>query len=223
MAGSTPIYGFPYPEATDLVADYPALGQELAEDIEAALPTVGGLAPATPTTIANSGGSASLTGNTVTFTGVSSVSLNGCFTGGDYDNYRLIFRATTSQDAEIRFRWRASGSDQSAGNYVGQTAILATGTWTNLQSTDTGTYLVINYTDNPNNDECSGDLTAGSPQAANNSFLYGSTYGGRSGTTLGAFIAVGGRYNGTTGYDGFTIYPSAGTITGTVSVYGYKS
>jgi hypothetical protein len=83
MAGSTPVYGFPYPEATDLVADYPALGQELAEDIEAALPTLGGLAPATPTSIANSGGSASLSGNTVTFTGVSSVSLNGCFTG-DY-------------------------------------------------------------------------------------------------------------------------------------------
>ena len=37
MAGSTPIYGFPYPEATDLVADYPALGQQLAEDVEDAL------------------------------------------------------------------------------------------------------------------------------------------------------------------------------------------
>lgn len=34
MAGATPIYGFPYPQASDLVANYPALGQDLAEDVE---------------------------------------------------------------------------------------------------------------------------------------------------------------------------------------------
>jgi hypothetical protein len=39
--GTTPIYGFPYPDPSDLVANYPALGQELAEDIEAVLPTLG--------------------------------------------------------------------------------------------------------------------------------------------------------------------------------------
>lgn len=37
MPGSTPIYGFPYPLSTDLVANYPALGQQLAEDVETAL------------------------------------------------------------------------------------------------------------------------------------------------------------------------------------------
>jgi len=40
MPGTTPVYGFPYPEPTDLVADYPALGQQLAEDIEDVLPTL---------------------------------------------------------------------------------------------------------------------------------------------------------------------------------------
>lgn len=34
MPGTTPVYGFPYPQSTDLVADYPALGQQLATDIE---------------------------------------------------------------------------------------------------------------------------------------------------------------------------------------------
>jgi hypothetical protein len=37
MAGSTPIYGFPYPQPSDLVANYPALGQQLAEDVETEL------------------------------------------------------------------------------------------------------------------------------------------------------------------------------------------
>jgi len=35
--GTTPIYGFPYPDASDLVANYPALGQQLAEDVEDAI------------------------------------------------------------------------------------------------------------------------------------------------------------------------------------------
>ena len=37
MPGSTPIYGFPYPLSTDLVANYPAVGLELATDVETAL------------------------------------------------------------------------------------------------------------------------------------------------------------------------------------------
>jgi hypothetical protein len=37
MPGSTPIFGFPYPDPSDLVANYPALGQQLAEDVEDAI------------------------------------------------------------------------------------------------------------------------------------------------------------------------------------------
>jgi hypothetical protein len=32
--GTTPVFGFPYPDPSDLVANYPALGQQLAEDVE---------------------------------------------------------------------------------------------------------------------------------------------------------------------------------------------
>jgi hypothetical protein len=35
--GTTPIFGFPYPDPSDLVANYPALGQQLAEDVEDAI------------------------------------------------------------------------------------------------------------------------------------------------------------------------------------------
>ena len=48
MAGNTPIYGLPYPEPTDLVADYPALGQQLAEDLDDKLPTYAATAPSSP-------------------------------------------------------------------------------------------------------------------------------------------------------------------------------
>jgi hypothetical protein len=48
MAGSTPIYGIPYPESSDLVANYPALGESLAEQVEDKLPTYSATAPTSP-------------------------------------------------------------------------------------------------------------------------------------------------------------------------------
>ena len=48
MSGNTPTYGIPYPEATDLVADYPALGQSLATTVDDKLPTLAATAPSTP-------------------------------------------------------------------------------------------------------------------------------------------------------------------------------
>jgi hypothetical protein len=35
--GTTPIFGFPYPDPSDLVANYPATAQQLAEDVEDAI------------------------------------------------------------------------------------------------------------------------------------------------------------------------------------------
>ena len=48
MAGSTPIYGLPYPQPSDLVANYPALGEDLAETLDEKLPTYAATAPTSP-------------------------------------------------------------------------------------------------------------------------------------------------------------------------------
>jgi len=48
MAGTTPIYGIPYPESSDLVANYPALGEGLADKLEDKLPTLSATAPTSP-------------------------------------------------------------------------------------------------------------------------------------------------------------------------------
>lgn len=48
MAGSTTIYGIPYPEPSDLVANYPALGEDLAEKVDEKLPRYQATAPSTP-------------------------------------------------------------------------------------------------------------------------------------------------------------------------------
>lgn len=48
MASSTPIYGIPYVESSDLVANYPSTSEDLAEKIEDKLPTYSATAPASP-------------------------------------------------------------------------------------------------------------------------------------------------------------------------------
>ena len=223
MPGTTPVYGFPYPEPTDLVADYPALGQQLAEDIEAVLPDLGGLIASPPTTIANSGGTATLSGNTVTFTTVNSVSLNGCFTA-TYSDYmlRMTITAVSGTNMAIYARLRASGTD-STGSYrqetiehysttvgAGQNWASNGGTqWTLAQSTTTNaTYTGAAF-----------DIL--SPQKAAYTNAYGSAgWWNSSSVSIGhlhrAFHGV------ASAYDGISIIASTGTISGTVAVYGLK-
>lgn len=211
MAGNTPIYGFPYPEPTDLVADYPALGQQLAEDIEDVLPTIGGLAPATPTSIANSGGSASLTGNTVTFSGVSSVSLNGCFTG-DYDNYRVLVSVTNGSTADTYMRFRSAGTDATGNNYAYRQFVIGSST---AIYAGTGTLFGIS---SGATTACKSSFDLFDPSAATYSRAILSAV---SNGVTGLYITAS-EHQLNTSYDGLTIYPSTGTMTGTVSVYGYR-
>jgi hypothetical protein len=214
MPANTPIYGFPYPLSTDLVANYPALGQELAEDIEAVLPGLGGLAPVAPTSIANSGGSASRTGNTTTFTGVSSLSLNGVFSA-TYENYLLILSGVVSSAGnQIYMRMRVAGTDNSANSYSNQSADFDSAsvsagktTLTYAQVADWGTASQQN------------SVQIFRPALADNTGFQ--SFGTRSqNNPIIQLRSI--AHTVATAYDGITIYPQAGTMTGKVSVYGYR-
>lgn len=211
MPGTTPVYGFPYPEPTDLVADYPALGQNLAEDIESVLPTLGGLNAITPATIANSGGTATLTGSTVTYTTVNSVSLNSVFTA-TYTQYRVVVACTASAaGAFLWIRNRLSGTD-AATNY-NQQRLYVNGSSVagaqNAASTGGGIGAVLT-TKNVYGVDVFG------PQLAEATGLV--SVGGYQGG-IEIFTTI---HTTATAYDGFTLLPSSGTITGIVNVYGYK-
>ena len=80
-----------------------------------------GLVVMTPSSIAYSGTSASINADgSVDFSAVTSLSLNGVFTG-DYDNYMIAMRGTTSSDAgTLSARLRASTTDAAAANYTRQ-------------------------------------------------------------------------------------------------------
>jgi hypothetical protein len=190
------------------------LDSEASSDLGSKLDTAGGLVMVTPTTIANSGGTASLTNGAVSFSGVSSVSLNGCFTSA-YDNYRILIRVINSGgSAAILFRLRSSGTDASGSNYNRQLIDVSGGSFVGASATSqsSGVFSISSTTDSAT---ASGDL-------------YGPQLSVRTvAVTLGNYDDKIRQQNTThtltTSYDGITFIPESGTITGTIRVYGYRN
>jgi hypothetical protein len=69
--------------------------------------TGAGLDLITPTSIAYSGGSASVSGGAVTFSAASTVSVNNCFSS-TYDNYRIVFRGSQSAASNLEAMLRGT-------------------------------------------------------------------------------------------------------------------
>lgn len=114
MPATTP-GGLPYPLPSDKVQAGAADIRALAEAVEAKV----GIVQRRPTSIANGGGTASVSGNKVTFGGVSSISLNGVFTSA-FDEYLVDVRVTSfSAPGGGWIRLRAAGVD-AAGSIYGQ-------------------------------------------------------------------------------------------------------
>jgi hypothetical protein len=150
---------------------------------------------------------------TVSFSASSSESLNNVFSS-TYDNYKILIKglATTT----INFRLRAAGSDNSTANsYVlqllrgdGAAAVASRTTSTLWQSAFFGNTLMNSAAIDIFNPFLA---TATSIQIFNTR------------ETSSALLDLhGGTHNQTVSYDGFTIAPNSGTMTGLVSVYGYR-
>jgi hypothetical protein len=196
MPGTTPIYGFPYPEPSDLVANYPALGQQLAEDVET---EISGL------------GSGLVHLNTTTVSAQTTVNFNNVFSA-TYSVYQIFAVLTTGGDAiSFTLRMRLSGTDNTTSNYRyqvvnGQTSPGASST------TSTGFDGLTMDNDFPN----VRNITFIDPQAAR---VTGYTDLAYAGYTLGQGGRITGIHNVATAYDGFSMTGSS-AFSGTVYVYG---
>jgi hypothetical protein len=177
---------------------------------------VGGLAPVIPTSIAATGGSSSLSGATATFTGTSTISLNGIFTA-TYNAYRIVIEALPSANCSFRGRLRASGTDNSSANYAYAAPQIS-------YSAGTLTANAYGATDPT--------IIWGQFTTANTSALFldiAGAYSSSKRTNWSSRISsaaytdiCGGQMTVTTSYDGITFYPETGTFTGTVTAYGYS-
>lgn len=178
--------------------------------------TAPGLAGVTPSSIANSGGSASASGATTTFTGVTSLSLNGVFTS-TYTNYRIVLNSVASTGTLINMRMRAAGTDATGGNYLWNINYIspAGGAYTSYGNGNNVTLASIASVVGTSTAPASLDVFY--PQLARPTSVQGGGTFGDSNGVSNYFV-----HNLSTAYDGFTIYPASGNMTGTISVYGYK-
>ena len=172
-----------------------------------------GLNLITPTSIANSGGSASLTGALVSASAVTSVSLNGVFTS-TYTNYMIVVYETilTGGSVGIGMRMRASGTDTSGSSYkYGQSYALFTGTGGNAGSNGGSSFDITAATATGEN---SAFVFMTNPQAAKQTTYYSSA------VRYDASGFQAGRLENTTQYDGFTLFIGSANLNTKVLVYG---
>ena len=180
-----------------------------------------GMVLLTPTSITHSGTSASIGANgQVTFTAVTSLSLNGVFSA-DFDNYVVSWRGSVNQDRPgLLIRYRASGTDATGTNYVRQ-FIVADSTTVSAQRVTSQTVADIGAPDN--------DVNANGETV----FIYGPYLSqptawrniGVSTHLSARIFDFAGTHSLSTSYDGFTILPGLGgaTMTGALQVYGVRS
>jgi hypothetical protein len=150
---------------------------------------------------------------TESFSAVSSVSLNGVFTSA-YANYLLLIVGSNSASSRPQIRFRVGGVD-AATNYNRQGLWGVGSTATAFGSTgNTIGFLTLNQE--------AGDFGVSAeifrPAIAVETIF----------TTVGYTVEQsaelsGQRHTTATAYDGFSVIPESGTITGTIRVYGYQN
>jgi hypothetical protein len=149
------------------------------------------------------------------FSASSGQSFNDVFTS-TYTNYRIVAGITGSTTSDFRFRYRLSGTDNTTANFHYQRGTFSGSSATAARTVDTTFGLIGSNAGN--RQAYSFDVFE--PQAAQEkkALIYGSA-GDGAGTLEANFYVVN---NGlSTAFDGITIYPSTGTFTGRISIYGY--
>lgn len=151
--------------------------------------------------------------NTTTFTTSSSESFNDVFSA-TYDNYRLIFAGLTSVDgAYVGGRFRVAGADNSTANYYTQISRAFSTTANGLVAASGGTSFGDLFQGKPNG--CHFSIDIYNPFATKNSAITG--IGGRDNN----IHLVSHQFQATTSFTGISLFPTSGTMTGSVSIFGY--
>lgn len=178
--------------------------------------TAGGLVPVTPTSIAATGGSSSLSGATATFTGTSTISLNGIFTA-TYNAYRIVIEALPSGGSTLRGRLRAAGTDNSSANYgyAAPQISYSAGTLTANAYGTADALIVFGQFGTQNTSALFLDI-AGAYSSSKRT-----NWSSRM-SSNGYTDICGGQMTVSTSYDGITFYGDSVTFTGTVTAYGYS-
>jgi len=158
-------------------------------------------------------GSGSLTKiRTETFTTSSAVNVNSVFSS-TYTNYFILAEITNStSNVDSYFKLRVSGVDSSTSyslqGWLSQGSSVSAESWTTA-------YPIIRA---GSTTRSVGQITVMNPFSASATGFIGG-----SGGSHGYAAGLNGRHTASTSYDGFSLTCGSGTITGTVTIYGYEA
>jgi hypothetical protein len=151
---------------------------------------------------------------TRTLTATSFENFNNVFSS-TYDNYRILIRIIVSTSTNIQIRLRVGGIDNgTASSYVTQNLLANSTTVSASRNTDTSGQLMGVET----NLLTLGLIDISQPFLASPTGWYTLNMLPISNASLRNWA---GTHNQTISYDGFTIFPGSGNITGQISIYGY--
>jgi hypothetical protein len=147
----------------------------------------------------------------VTYSGVTSVSLNGVFSA-TYQNYAVVMSVTTVGVANPELRYRAAGTDSTGSNYVEQFLRAVNTTVSGLLRTRTGHEIILLGLNN----SYEGTIYSPFEAAPTANFFNMNSETGIASLTC--------RNTLSTSFDGFTLTNlAASTFSGVIRVYGLQN
>lgn len=180
-----------------------------------------GLVPIIPSTVNYSGGTATANSlGEISFSAVTSISLNDVFSS-EFTNYKIItnsFSATTS-GTNINMRYRSAGTDNSSANYAMGGIQVNLNTTGGVGQSGGTSFRIVNGAGGIARNGFTLDVH--SPADAD--LRTPAEWIGSGFNTDNQLLVASGVYNAAAAFDGFTIFPSAGNITGKIQIFGYKS
>jgi hypothetical protein len=182
-----------------------------------------GLRMVVPTSVTVGSGSGSVNAaGLVTFSGASSVQLNGVFTS-TYDNYKVLLNVNSISSTGtniINLRFGTNGTPNTNTDYSLKGVYVDSAAATFLLQ-DNASSAYITTTPNVTTTEMVAVLDILNPFISQYTHFTGTGTGGR-GYAATRYNAYTGQFENTTSFTDFIALPAANNITGTIAVYGYK-
>lgn len=154
-----------------------------------------------------------------TFTAISALDINNCFTS-TYRNYRLVVEAISSTTNTYQLQFRASNVLVNGGYEFGARGRSSLG-GDETANNASAAFILLGYGLNNTRSGISVDIT--NPQTTTDKAAFGTAVTGNAGATARTTWMIGGFRSDNTARDGLTLSVNTGTMTGTLRLYGYKN
>jgi hypothetical protein len=154
---------------------------------------------------------------TTTFSASSSIDLSNIFST-TYENYFFIGNYTSTADNDLNYRYRVSGADDSSANYNRATMDVNNGAYTGGRATGQTFGRLTPTRSGGSRISFTGYFIAPFLTQTKHSQMRASAL---TDTIVQNFNDIG--FNAATSFTGLTVYPGAGTVTGSISIFGMRN